>query len=381
MKKVSYPAIFVCFALIMFISWGLVYDVYTNTKKDNDKKSEKDKSEKEVFLKEAMFYEKLDDKKVKCGLCPRGCILRDGAVGFCRVRQNIGGVLYTLNYGKVVAANVDPIEKKPFFHFLPGTKSFSIACAGCNMRCRYCQNWEISQRGVEESDEYIEPSKIVELALKTGSRSIAYTYSEPFVFYEYMIDIAKIAKERGIKNIVVTGGFINKKPLEELLRYIDAVKVDLKGFNEEFYRKYTSGDLKAILETIKVIKKSGRHLEIVNLVIPGVNDSDDDIKRLSLWIKENLGADVPLHFTRFYPNYKMMDTPPTPKETLVKARKIAMDIGLRYVYTGNIYNPDGENTYCPDGSIAIERRGFFVIKNNLKDGRCPDGTYLPGVWK
>lgn len=332
--------------------------------------------------KEAMFYEKLGDNKVKCKLCPRECVLSDGLIGFCRVRQNLGGVLYTLNYGRIASVNVDPIEKKPFFHFLPGSKSFSIAAAGCNLRCRYCQNWEISQRSVDERiDEFIPPEKIVDLAIKSGSKSIAYTYSEPIVFYEYMLDIAKIAKKKGLKNAIVTAGFINKKPLENLLEYIDAIKVDLKGFNDEFYRKYTSGDLKSILETLKIIRKSKKHLEIVNLIIPGVNDNEDDIKKLCLWIKENLGNDIPLHFTRFYPNYKMTDTPPTPKSTLIMARKIALDVGLKYVYTGNIDNPEGEATYCADGSIAIERRGFFVIKNNLKKGRCPDGTIIPGIWE
>ncbi|MEF3280333.1 MAG: AmmeMemoRadiSam system radical SAM enzyme [Elusimicrobiota bacterium] len=333
-------------------------------------------------MKEAMYYEKLKDKKVKCNLCPRSCVLSDGQTGFCRARQNIGGTLYTLNYGRVVAMNVDPIEKKPFFHVLPGSKSFSIACAGCNLRCKYCQNWQISQRSPDETEyEEYSPEKLVELALKSGSKSIAYTYSEPVVFYEYMIDTAKIARSKGLKNIVVTAGFINKEPLENLLKYIDAIKVDLKGFNKNFYLKYTSGGIEPILESLRTIKKSGKWLEIVNLVIPGANDNEEDIKGLCNWIKENLGTDVPVHFTRFYPNYKMMDTPPTPLETLVKARDIAKKIGLKYVYTGNINYSEGETTYCKDGSIAIERKGFFVIKNNLKDGRCPSGDKIPGVWK
>ncbi len=378
MKKNLYLLVFCVFFIFMLLK--SVYNLYADLKKDEENKSNKTK-EAGVFLKEAMFYEKLDGKKVRCNLCPKRCIINDGGVGFCRVRQNIDGVLYALNYGRIAALNVDPIEKKPFFHFLPGTKSFSIATAGCNMRCRYCQNWEISQRGVDKSDEFMEPAKVVELAVKSGAKSIAYTYSEPIVFYEYMIDIAKTAKSRGVKNVVVTAGFINKQPLENLLKYVDAVKVDLKGFNNEFYRSYTAGDLNKILEALKVIKSSGKHLEIVNLVIPGVNDNDEDIKKLSLWIKENLGTKIPLHFTRFHPNYKMMDTPPTPKETLIKARKIAMDVGLKYVYTGNVDNPEGENTYCDDGSIAIERRGFFVLKNNLKDGKCADGSVIAGVWR
>lgn len=339
-----------------------------------DKKSSK-------LLKEAMFYEKLDGKKVRCNLCPRRCLLNDGAVGFCRVRQNIKGVLYSLNYGKIAAMNVDPIEKKPFFHFLPGSKSFSIACAGCNLRCKFCQNWQISQRGASDDDVYIEPEKLVELAIKSGSKSIAYTYSEPIVFFEYIIDTAKIAKKRGLKNIVVTAGFINPEPLKYMLNYVDAIKIDFKGFNKEFYLKYTLGSVEPVLEAMKIIKSTNKHLEIVNLVIPGANDSKDDIEKLVKWVKENLGDDVPIHFTRFHPDYQMQQTPPTPLSTLIEARNIAIKEGLKYVYVGNISYPEGENTYCPDGSIAIERRGFFVVKNNLKDGKCSDGSYIKGVWK
>ncbi len=340
------------------------------------------KIKKESNLKEAMFYEKLKDKKVKCNLCPRGCVLKDGESGFCRVRQNIEGTLYSLNYSKVAAINIDPIEKKPFFHFLPGTKAFSVACPGCNLRCKYCQNWDISQRGASDSiDRFLSPKELVDAALKSGAKSIAYTYSEPTVFYEYVIDSAKLAREKGLKNVVVTSGFINPEPLKELIKYVDAFKIDLKGFNEGFYLKYTSGGLKPVLESLKVIKNSKRHIEIVNLVIPGANDSEEDIRSVSKWIKENLGPEIPVHFTRFYPNYLMTQTPPTSKNTLIVARKIAMDEGLKYVYTGNIDNPEGETTYCPGNKIAIERRGFFLLKNNLNKGKCPDGTKIYGVFE
>lgn len=346
-------------------------------------KDTKDNKDSKVIknLKEAMFYEKLKDKKVRCNLCPRRCVLAEGAVGFCRVRQNIDGVLYSLNYGKIAAMNVDPIEKKPFFHFLPGTKAFSIATAGCNLRCKFCQNWQISQRQPDENDTFIPPEKLVELAIKSGSSSIAYTYAEPIVFFEYMIDVAKIAREKGLKNIVVTAGFINPEPLKYMLRYVDAVKVDFKGFNKEFYLKYTSGRVEPVLEAMKIIKESNKHLEIVNLVIPNANDKPDQIRDLCKWIVENLGKDIPLHFTRFHPAYLMPDTPPTPLSTLIEARKIALEMGIKYVYVGNVRYPEGENTYCPDGSIAIERRGFFVLKNNLKNGICPDGTRIYGVFE
>ncbi len=375
--------IFLIFIILLFnLTSGFFIKIknsYSQTQKNESDK--KDKSNNKL-LKEAMFYKKLDKKRVQCNLCPRRCVIEDGQVGFCRVRQNIEGTLYSLNYGRIAAMNVDPIEKKPFFHFLPGTKSFSIACAGCNLRCKYCQNWEISQRGVAETDPYIEPEKVVELALKSGSKSIAYTYSEPIVFYEYLIDTAKLAKEKGLKNVVVTAGYINKEPLEYMLKYIDGVKVDLKGFsNENFYLKYTSGKIQPVLETIKTIKKSGRWLEIVNLIIPQANDDEKDIKALCKWIKENIGDDVPLHFTRFYPNYQMQNTPPTPQTTIINARKIALDMGLKYVYTGNIYFPEGEATYCNDGSIAFERRGFLLVKNNTQKGICKDGTKIKGVFE
>ncbi|MCX7641050.1 MAG: AmmeMemoRadiSam system radical SAM enzyme [Elusimicrobiales bacterium] len=343
--------------------------------------NQKEHDSKKIKLKKALFYEKLDEKKVRCNLCPRRCVLGDGGIGFCRVRQNIDGVLYSLNYGKIAAINVDPIEKKPFFHFLPGTKSFSVACAGCNLRCKFCQNWQISQRNSTDDDVFIEPEKLVELAIKSGSKSIAYTYSEPVVFFEYLIDTAKIAKKNGLKNVVVTAGFINPEPLKYMLKHVDAVKVDFKGFNPGFYLKYTQGRVEPILETMKIIKQSKKHLEIVNLVIPGGNDKIEDIKKLCSWIKENLGSDVPLHFTRFHPDYQMTQTPPTPLQTLIEARKIAIDMGIKYVYVGNISYPEGENTYCPDGSIAIERRGFLVLKNNLKNGKCPEGSFISGVWR
>jgi pyruvate formate lyase activating enzyme len=333
-------------------------------------------------LKEAMFYKKLEGNLVQCQLCPRTCLLREGQTGVCRARKNIGGKLYSLNYGKAVSVNLDPIEKKPFFHVLPASKTFSIAGAGCNLRCLYCQNWQISQVSPEDIN-YLElsPQEVVEKAIESGAQSIAYTYSEPTAFYEYMIETAKLAKEKGLKNLVVTAGYINPEPLKELCKYVDAIKVDLKGFNEDFYLNITQGTFQPILETMKIIKEKGIWLEIVNLIIPGLNDSEKEIRDLSLWIKENLSAEVPLHFSRFFPNFKMKNLPPTPIETIIRAREIAKEVGLKYVYTGNIRYPEGETTFCPEsGQIAIERQGYFVVKNNLKENVCPSGEKIPGIW-
>lgn len=334
-------------------------------------------------LKEAAYYEALAGGTTQCNLCPNHCLLAEGQAGLCKVRQNIGGKLYNLAYGKVVSVHLDPIEKKPFFHFLPGSKSYSLATAGCNLRCLYCQNWEIAQNFPEDvKSEKLSPEQVVEEALKSGAQSIALTYSEPIAFYEYMLDIAKLAKQQGIKVVVVSNGYINQEPLKELLKYIDAIKIDLKGFDEEFYQKFTGGHLQPVLESLKTIKQSGVWLEIVNLLIPGENDNEEEIRAMSQWIKENLGEEVPLHFSRFYPMYKLQNLPPTPEETVIRAFQIAKETGLKYVYTGNITYPSGETTYCPkSGQVAIKRIGYFVEENNLVNGQCSDGEKIPGVWQ
>ena len=258
----------------------------------------------------AMWQEKVFDGAVRCNLCPYRCILREGQVGQCGVRKNIGGKLYSLNYGKIVAFNIDPVEKKPVFHFLPGSFALSLATAGCNLHCKFCQNWEISQRTAQEVPfRKLTPEQIVDFAKKNGCDSIAYTYSEPVVFYELMYNTAKLAHKKGLRNIMVTAGFINPQPLKELLKYMDAVKVDLKGFSKDFYKNVVFGDRDVILNNLKIIKQSGVWLEIVNLVIPTLNDNLDEIKKMCEWIRDNLGEDVPLHFSRFYPMYKLKNTP------------------------------------------------------------------------
>ncbi len=331
----------------------------------------------------AKYWEKLSGKMVQCGLCPNRCILSEGQIGLCKARKNVGGELYSMIYGKLSSIHVDPIEKKPLFHFLPGSKAFSIAATGCNMRCSFCQNWQISQVFPwEVESKEMTPQEVVDAATQSGSKSIAFTYNEPVVGYEFMLDVAKLAKEKGLKTVVISNGYINPEPLKELLPYIDAYKVDLKAFREEFYQKLTGGHLAPVLETIKIIKQSGVWLEIVNLIIPGENDSEEEIGKMAKWTKENVGNDVPLHFSRFYPLYKLQNLPPTPPETVIKARKIAMEEGLKYVYVGNISYPEGESTYCPDsGEVAIGRQGYFITSNNLINGVCPTGEKIPGIWK
>jgi len=340
------------------------------------------------WSKEAYFYERFPGY-VKCRLCPHGCILNEGDRGRCRDRVNFKGKLYTLTYGNPCAVHIDPIEKKPLFHFLPGSFAFSIATAGCNLRCKYCQNWEISQFPPEETKNYdLMPENLVRAVTREREknerlRSIAYTYSEPTVFYEYMSDTTRISKREGIRNVVITAGYINEKPLKELAKNVDAIKIDLKGFNERFYREVVEGELERVLKSCKISYKKAKCFEIVNLVVPTLNDSLDEIRELSRWIKENLSRDVPLHFSRFYPRYKLKNLPPTPLETLKKAREIALEEGLNFVYIGNVPHGEHENTYCPKcGKLLIERIGYFVKENNIIEGRCKFcGEKIPGVWE
>jgi len=334
-------------------------------------------------LYQAKYYQKLSGNMVQCFLCPNQCILSESQIGTCKARKNIDGELYSLTYGKIVSQHVDPIEKKPFFHVLPGSKAYSIATTGCNLSCAYCQNWDISQVFPWEVESVeMTPEEVVEDALRSRSDSIAFTYNEPIIFYEYMYDIAKLAKERGLKTVVVSAGYINPEPLRELLKYIDAYKVDLKAFDNSFYQKFTGGSLEPVLETMKIIKEEEVWLEIVNLLIPGENDSEEEIREMAKWIKDNLGDDIPLHFSRFSPLYKLQNLPPTPLETIIRAREIAMEKGLKYVYTGNVVYPEGETTYCPEsGEIAIERQGYMITIDNLINGKCPSGEEIPGIWQ
>jgi len=321
---------------------------------------------------------------VKCQLCPKGCIISEGHRGDCRVRENRGGKLHTMVYGNPCAVHNDPIEKKPFYHFLPGTMALSLATAGCNLHCLYCQNWSISQVPPEKTNNYdLPPEAIVELALRAGSKSIAYTYSEPTIFYEYMVDIARLARPKGIRSVVVSAGYMNPEPVRQLCRVVDAIKIDFKGFSEEFYRKVCFATLQPVLETMKIIHQSGIHLEIVNLVVPTLNDDEKHIRGLCRWIVDNLGPDVPTHFSRFYPMYRLKHLPPTPVETLEEARAIALEEGIKFAYIGNVPGHPGDHTYCPRcGKIIIKRLGFTVLENHVVGGKCEFcGESIPGVWE
>jgi len=300
------------------------------------------------------------------------------------VRENRGGKLYTMAYGNPCAVHNDPIEKKPFSHFLPGSLSFSIATPGCNLHCLYCQNWTISQKRPEETDNLdLPPEDVVKYALKGESQSIAYTYSEPNIFYEYMLDTAKAARPKGLRNVVISNGYINPDPLRELCDAVDAIRVDLKGFTEEFYQKVCFGSLRPVLESIKIIQEEGIHLEIVNLVVPTLNDDKGILREMARWIVGNVGPDVPTHFSRFGPMYKLTNLPPTPVETLERARAIAMEEGISYVYIGNVPGHPANNTYCAHcGKLIIGRMGFYVTEYHLVEGKCEYcGNPVPGVWE
>lgn len=321
-------------------------------------------------------------KTVQCELCPNSCVLDINQTSRCRTRINKDGKLYSLVYGKPCAVHVDPIEKKPFFHFLPGTTAFSIATAGCVLSCKFCQNWQISQAKPEETDTYdMPPEKVVNNAAAYKCKSIAYTYTEPTAFYEYMYDTAVIARNRKVRNTVHSCGYINEKPLRKLSKYLDAADIDLKAFTEDFYQRICNGSLKPVLRSLVVLKEEGVWLEITNLVIPTLNDDMKKINEMSGWIVKNLGPEVPIHFSRFVPHYKLSNLPPTPLETLSEARKTAMDAGLKFVYIGNIRH-EGENTFCPKcGKLLIERQAYTIVQNNISNGKCKFcNTAVPGVW-
>ncbi|MFH0918543.1 MAG: AmmeMemoRadiSam system radical SAM enzyme [Candidatus Omnitrophota bacterium] len=331
----------------------------------------------------ALYWQPAGQGKVQCFLCPRHCLIPVNQRGFCRARKNIKGELYCLTYGQPVAIHVDPIEKKPLFHVYPGTKSFSIATAGCNLRCKFCQNWEISQLDPESVKvAFVSPEEIVKQAKETGSKTIAFTYTEPTIFYEYMLDIAKLAKQEGIACVMHSSGFINPEPLRQLAKYLTAANIDLKGFSEKYYSSFCEGSLNSVLSSLKILKEAGVWTEVTNLIIPTANDSDEDIYNLCLWIKDNLGPDTPVHFSRFFPMYKLVDLSPTPLETLIGAGKIAQKTGLRYVYLGNITQDAKEDTICPVcGKLLIKRIGYTVLENNIIKGKCKYcGAKISGVW-
>lgn len=328
------------------------------------------------MMKEAYLYQKLKEKKVRCGVCSHRCLISSGKQGFCQVRENKNGKLYNLVYQKACAKNVDPIEKKPLYHFQPGSYSLSIATVGCNFRCLHCQNWDISQylliskTGAEILGEDLPPKRIVEEAIKNNCRSISYTYTEPTIFLEYALDTMKLAKDSDLKNVWVSNGYMTKKVIELITPYLDAINIDLKSSSEDFYQRYCSAHLAPVLENLKLLKKKKIHLEVTTLVIPTLNDTDKEFKEIADFISRELDPETPWHISRFFPAYRVLTYPVTPLEILIRAQKIGLKTGLKYVYLGNVVDQIGNDTLCPKcNSLMIKRTGYEIERFD-KDGYC-----------
>ncbi len=343
-----------------------------------------EKTEKLWKWSKLAMYQTETPRGVRCLICPNECTLKEGEWSDCRNRVNIGGKLYTMAYGNPCAVHVDPVEKKPLNHFLPGSRAFSIATAGCNLACLNCQNWTISQKSPKETRNFdLMPDKVVAGAQQYKCRSIAYTYSEPITFYEYTLDTSKLAHQAGIRNILVSAGYINEKPLRELCGHIDAANIDLKSFSDEIYMKLNAGKLQPVLDALKIFHEEGVWLEITNLIIPEWTDDFDMIKRMCDWLYDNDLYNYPLHFSRFHPDYKLTQLPPTPLSTLLKAREIAQQAGIKFVYVGNVPGGKYQNTYCPKcKKLLVERKGYLITQNHIKDGKCEYcGEAVPGIWE
>ncbi len=334
--------------------------------------------------KEALNYTAMKDNYVECNLCPNGCVLAENDRSTCRNKFNVKGKLYTIAYGNPCILNTDPIEKKPLFHFFPGMDIYSLATAGCNLRCLNCQNWTISQVGPEETDNFnLLPAEVVSTCTTAGIKAIAFTYSEPTSYYEYMLDTAKLASEQDIRTVIVSNGYINETPLKELCKYIDGAAINLKSFKDSIYQKLNSGSLQPVLDTLKTYKDNGVWLEIINLVIPTWTDDLNMIKEMCDWLATNGFTETPLHFSRFTPMYKLTNLAYTPVATLDKAMAIATKAGLKYVYVGNVPGHDGENTYCPGcAKKIIARKGFVILEKHIKNGNCEYcNTAIAGIWE
>ncbi|MBT9438791.1 MAG: AmmeMemoRadiSam system radical SAM enzyme [Desulfobacterales bacterium] len=334
---------------------------------------------------EAYLYKPLNEKKVKCNLCNHRCVIKNGRRGICGVRENQEGTLKTLVYGKLIASNIDPIEKKPLFHFFPGSLSYSIATVGCNFKCLFCQNADISQmpsdhNGMITGDLYT-PEDVVDAAVKGNCKSIAYTYTEPTIYFEFAFDTAKLAHAKGIKNVFVTNGYMTSEALQMISPYLDAANVDLKAFNASFYKDVVKARLEPVKETLKLMKSLGIFVEVTTLLIPGLNDDKHELEMLAEFLVKSLGPETPWHISRFHPTYKLLDRPSTPLETLIMAREIGIKSGLKYVYTGNVPGDDGENTFCYKcKNMLIDRWGFYVRKNLIKNSKCTHcGAHIDGV--
>jgi pyruvate formate lyase activating enzyme len=333
--------------------------------------------------KEALLYEKLEKGRLRCNLCAHRCVISDGKFGVCKVRANEDNKLYTLVYGRAISQHVDPVEKKPLYHFYPGSSAYSIATPGCNFRCQWCQNWEIAhmprERGVIAGRK-VSPEEVVADARATHSRSIAYTYTEPTIFFEYAYDIAQLAHEASIANIYVTNGYMTPEMLETIYPNLDAANVDLKAFREKTYHRYVGAALQPVLESMKLMKSQGVWLEVTTLLVPDLNDDPQELRDAAQFIAQELGPDTPWHISRFFPQYKMNDRPPTPVASLQRAQQIGLEAGLHFVYMGNVGSE--ADTVCPNcGYAVIRRSGYWDIRNRLKDGNCPNcGTAIAGVW-
>jgi pyruvate formate lyase activating enzyme len=334
-------------------------------------------------MKEALFYTPGENNQVRCELCRFRCVIGDGGRGICAVRENHAGILYSLVYGRIVAEHVDPVEKKPLFHFMPGSLTYSIATSGCNFHCRHCQNHSISQVTRDNQIKGIDrtPQEIVEAAIKNSCRSISFTYTEPTVFYEFALETAQHARKNGLANIFVTNGYISKAALVEIAPFLDAANIDLKGFNEEFYRNTVKARLSEVLDSIIEYRKLGIWIEITTLIIPDLNDSDDDLHGIARFIAENLGPETPWHVSQFYPTYQLLNKSRTPLRTLQRAKAIGLSAGLKHVYEGNVPGEGGENSFCPDCSnLIIERYGYRILSNSINGGRCPNcGRKIAGI--
>ncbi|MBU0988266.1 MAG: AmmeMemoRadiSam system radical SAM enzyme [Proteobacteria bacterium] len=335
------------------------------------------------WSREGFLYKKLKNDRVVCGICPNLCLLSPGDRSVCRSKINLNGTLYSLAYGNPCSVNVDPIEKKPLFHFKPTTRAFSIATTGCNFRCLNCQNWEISQVKPHEVRHYeLFPPDVVKAAKRAQAPSIAYTYSEAITYFEYMLDTARLARQNGLHNLLISNGYINREPLLELCKVLDAANINLKSYSDAIYRKLNGGRLEPVLNTFKTLHEQGIHFEMTNLVVPGYTDDGDMVKQMCRWILENLGPDYPLHFLRFFPKYKLDRLPPTPLSTLIRFRQLAMSEGIHYVYVGNVSFREGNNTYCHHcKKLLIERSGYFIPVNNIEGNHCKFcQTIIPGRW-
>lgn len=334
-------------------------------------------------VKKGRFFSPLPNQRIKCELCPRECQVDHLERGFCGNRENRKGTYYVLAYSNPCAIHIDPIEKKPFYHYLPKSQALSISTSGCNMMCKFCQNWQISQFRPEQTDNnHLPPDQVIKIARDRSVQVIAYTYAEPIVFYEYMYDCSVLARKQNIKNVLISGGYINEEPLKELVKVLDAVKIDLKAFSQKYYQDICSADLKPVLKCLELLKAEKIWFEIVYLVVPTLNDNLTEIRNMCIWIRDNLGADVPVHFSRFYPSYMLKNLQPTPVSTLEKIRKTGQDAGLNYVYLGNVSGHEGESTFCPGCSKKlIHRVGYQILENNINSGKCNNcNRKIAGVW-